>query len=114
MLKKKGDFLFDKVKGLEISILDHNVRPDIVAAAMPCLVHNAGASSSAERKATSERFMDSLRTAFEHHSLCMTMITDVLMYMVGTPSEATMMQASLMVFRIESRHQKASIRPSMP
>lgn len=27
--------------------------------------------------------MDTLKTAFEHHSLCMTMITDVLMYMVG-------------------------------
>lgn len=38
---------------------------------------------SNERRAAGEKFLSVLREAWEDHQLCMGMITDVLMYMVG-------------------------------
>ena len=36
-----------------------------------------------ERRVAGEKFLQALRSAWDDHQVCMGMITDVLMYMVG-------------------------------
>lgn len=82
VLKKKGDFLFEKVKQLEMDILDNNVRTQIRSLAVPSLLSTGGTEvSSLEKKQAGERFMLQLTRAFQAHSQEAGMITDVLMYM---------------------------------
>lgn len=82
VLKKKGDFLFDKVKALEMDILDNNVRTQIRSLAVPALLSTGGTEvSSSEKRQAGEKFMQQLTRSFQAHSQEAGMITDVLMYM---------------------------------
>ena len=82
VLKKQGDFLFEKIKQLEIDVLDNHVRVQIRRLATPTLLlGNATEASALERRAAGQRFMKELTTAFQQHSTEAGMITDVLMYM---------------------------------
>lgn len=83
VLKKKGDFLFDSVKRLEMDHLDNAVRSQIRSLATPTLLlPGVGIDASAnERRQSGERFMAQLTKAFNDHSQEAGMITDVLMYM---------------------------------
>lgn len=83
VLKKKGDFLFDSVKRLEMDHLDNAVKSQIRSLATPTLLlPGVGADISAnERRQSGERFMAQLTKAFTDHSQEAGMITDVLMYM---------------------------------
>jgi cullin 3 len=87
VLKKKQDMLHDRVMQLERTWLRDNVRAKIVSLITPTLTMgdlepNGGAQSN-ERRLAGERFIRALKDAFADHQLCMGMITDVLMYMVG-------------------------------
>jgi len=82
VLKKKGDFLFEKVKQLEIDVLDNNVRTQVRRLATPTiLITDTNDSSSIERRAAGEKFMLQLTKSFQEHATEAGMITDVLMYM---------------------------------
>ena len=82
VLKKKGDFLFEKVKLLEIDVLDNKVRQEIRSLAAPALVlPGASDVSNIEKRSAGERFMKQLTTSFNAHAQEAGMITDVLMYM---------------------------------
>jgi cullin 3 len=86
VLKKKGDVLYEKVSQLEEKWLRGNVRIRINQLVTPSIILGAAGESfagqSTERRITGERFMRQLKDAYSDHHLCMSMITDVLMYMV--------------------------------
>lgn len=85
MLKKKGDELYDRVRDFEQEWLTQDVKERIHQTLPGSLVPNGAESSGAgttnERKAAGERLLRALREAWEDHKLCMSMTTDVLMYM---------------------------------
>lgn len=90
VLKKHGEALYRKVKELvaehlqEVAVRD--VRPLV-----PNVVVTGGAmfgnSAAIEKRLGGSRFLEQLKAVWEDHQLCMGMITDVLMYMVGLPAE---------------------------
>ena len=87
VLKKKGDLLYEKVKGFEETWLAENVQPRIVSTLdMSLLIPSAGGGLTVatvnEKRAEGEKLLRSLKEAWVDHNLCMNMITDVLMYMV--------------------------------
>lgn len=82
VLKKKGEFLFENVKLLEISILDNNVKSKIVDLATPSLLLSGPSeTSSVEKRTAGERFISILTRSYQDYSIEVGMITDVLMYM---------------------------------
>jgi cullin 3 len=86
VLKKKGDVLYERVSWLEDRWLRDNVRISVNQLVTPSIIlGTAGesfASQSTERRIAGERFMRQLKDAYSDHHLCMSMIVDVLMYMV--------------------------------
>lgn len=88
VLKKKGTDLYDKVAQFEEHWLGDGVRPRIVnlLTAPLQLTDDLGRSlaTTSERRVAGERFLASLKLAWEDHQVCMGMLTDVLMYMVST------------------------------
>ena len=88
VLKKQGEKLYEKVKGFEQLWLSNTVRRHIAALIGPSLLLGGdmvdAMAQAEERRAAGERFLLGLRSAWEDHQLCMSMITDVLMYMVST------------------------------
>ena len=88
VLKKKQDLLFDKVVQLIETWLRHTVRVKIYTFITPTLLASALDSNdslpSQENRVAGERFIKVLNAAFKDHQLCTGMITDVLMYMVGS------------------------------
>ena len=88
VLKKKGEVLYEKVTWLEERWLRENVRITINQLVTPSIILGAAGESlagqSTERRMAGERFMKQLRDAYSDHHLCMSMIVDVLMYMVRT------------------------------
>jgi cullin 3 len=86
VLKKKGEELYNRVKGLEEDWLSHQIRTRIHSFVTPSLLMvGAGPQSGAsanERLEAGERFLRNLRLAWKDHELTMSMITDVMMYMV--------------------------------
>jgi cullin 3 len=86
VLKKKGDVLYERVSLLEDRWLRDNVRISVSQLVTPSIIlGTAGesfASQSTERRIAGERFMRQLKDAHSDHHLCMSMIVDVLMYMV--------------------------------
>ncbi len=86
VLKKKADDLYERVRNFEENWLVQEVRPRITSLITPSIAarsHGSEDGQSNERRLAGERFMRALKDAFEHHQLCMAMITDVLMYMVS-------------------------------
>lgn len=85
VLKKKGTDLYDKVAQFEEHWLGDGVRPRIVnlLTAPLQLTDDLGRSlaTTSERRVAGERFLASLKLAWEDHQVCMGMLTDVLMYM---------------------------------
>lgn len=90
VLKKRHEELYSKVTNFERAWLRDTVKQRIVNTVTPAvLVGAAGQSTDVqanERRLAGERFMNSLRDAFQDQQLCMNMITDVLMYMVSPPA----------------------------
>jgi cullin 3 len=83
----KGDELYERVKQLEQEWLSSLVSQNIMSSVSPVLLLNIEPTDTTdqanERRAAGERFLAAMRGAWEDHQLCMGMITDVLMYMVG-------------------------------
>ena len=83
VLKKKGEALYNKVQKLEQDWLLCEVQPRILSVVSPSLLlENAGTDNATEIRAAGERLMRALKLAWDDHYLCMSMITDVLMYLV--------------------------------
>ena len=86
VLKKKGEVLYDKVQKLEQDWLELTVQPQILSVVSPSLLlENAGvgvSDNATELRAAGERLMRALKLAWDDHHLCMSMINDVLMYLV--------------------------------
>lgn len=93
VLKKKQDFLYDRVVQLEESWLRDHVRPKILSFITPTMTvgnleQTTGVQSN-ERRIAGERLIRVVTDAFADHQLSMGMITDVLMYMVSFPFRFT-------------------------
>jgi len=85
VLKKKGEDLYNKVAQFEETWLGQNVRTNIVKNLTAPLMLADGTgrtlTTQTERRQAGERFLKSLKGAWEDHQVCMGMLTDVLMYM---------------------------------
>ncbi|KAI9646464.1 hypothetical protein NHQ30_004457 [Ciborinia camelliae] len=85
VLKKEGDLLYDRVKAFEEQWFAGRVMPDIRKLITANLVNvtTGGVSGTAanERRLTGELFLAGLKASWTDHNLCMSMTTDVLMYM---------------------------------
>lgn len=79
--------LYDRVKQLEGDWLGQEIQKRITSSITSSLLLAQESvdvqDQSNERRAAGEKFLSVLREAWEDHQLCMGMITDVLMYMVG-------------------------------
>lgn len=106
VLKKKGDELYNKVAQFEERWLGETVRTQIVRLLSAPLLMPQGLSrslaTSSERRVEGERFLRSLKQAWEDHQICMGMLTDVLMYMVSKGYFVSIPKARL-TLRIGSR-----------
>lgn len=86
VLKKKGEELYNKVAQFEENWLGNTVRTGIVKhLTAPLMLDGTGRTlnTQAERREAGEKFLKSLKGAWEDHQVCMGMLTDVLMYMVS-------------------------------
>ena len=90
VLKKKGEDLYNKVARFEAQWLSDNVRARVVrllTTPLLLLTESAGGNSLAtaqERRVAGESFLRALKESWEDHQVCMSMLTDVLMYMVSS------------------------------
>ena len=79
--------LYDRVQQLEVDWLGNEIQKRITASITASLLLAREPideqDQSNERRAAGEKFLSVLRETWEDHQLCMGMITDVLMYMVG-------------------------------
>jgi len=93
VLKKKGEQLYNKVHEFERGWLASEVRASIQQLLSPNLLAEAqgvGATSPNERRVAGEKFLKGLKQAWGDHQVCMSMLADVLMYMVrSTLSQTT-------------------------
>lgn len=88
VLKKKGEQLYDKVHDFERGWLASEVRASIQQLLSPNLLadaQGAGSTSPNERRVAGEKFLKGLKQAWGDHQVCMSMLADVLMYMVSAP-----------------------------
>lgn len=85
VLKKKGEELYNRVAQFEETWLGQTVRGDIVKnlSAPLMLADGTGRAlaTQTERRQAGEKFLKSLKGAWEDHQVCMGMLTDVLMYL---------------------------------
>lgn len=86
VLKKHGDRLYAQVRELVADhlqeVADRNVKPLVPSAVVK---GNALFGTAAiEKRIGGNRFLEQLKAVWEDHQLCMSMITDVLMYMVSS------------------------------
>lgn len=89
VLKKKGEELYYAVVNFERNWLKDQVLTKILGSlTTPLLLLHDGRgtslSSVAQRRSDGETFLWTLKEAWEEHQVCMGMLTDVLMYMVGS------------------------------
>ena len=85
VLKKKGDLLYDHVKDFEEAWLSNEVRSRIRDQLSDRMLTGGGGGGSGtinEKRLAGERFLRGVKDAWEDHNLCISMTTDVLMYMV--------------------------------
>lgn len=86
VLKKKGEQLYNKVHEFERSWLATTVRADIQSLLSANLLADAQGPSSTspnERRVAGEKFLKGLKQTWGDHQVCMSMLADVLMYMVS-------------------------------
>jgi hypothetical protein len=83
VLKKFGDRLYQHVKQLVVEHLQHVAVRD-VKPLVPSAVVTGSVGSAIEKRNGGSKFLEQLKAVWEDHQLCMSMITDVLMYMVRT------------------------------
>jgi len=87
VLKKRGETLYERVKEFEENWLAGEVHPRI-STQLSINMLMAGSSRSStiitanEKRLEGEKLLKALKEAWEDHNLCMSMTTDVLMYMV--------------------------------
>ncbi|KAI9658636.1 MAG: Cullin-3 [Bathelium mastoideum] len=85
VLRKRGESLYDKVKDFEQAWLSNEVRQRLETLLSTNLVSRAegeiAGSTASERTFAGEKFLKGLRDAWVDHQTCMSMLTDVLMYM---------------------------------
>ncbi|KAF2273995.1 Cullin-domain-containing protein [Westerdykella ornata] len=91
VLKKRGDDLYKRVNAFEHEWLVTEVRKSIKEHYSPQMLANAQGLSSTtnERRMAGERFLKGLNDAWSHHQVCLSMISDVLMYMNRTYCDET-------------------------
>lgn len=85
VLKKKGGDLYKRVSAFEHDWLSKDVRTSIQGYYSPQLLANVQSlvgSTASERRVAGENFLRGLNDAYAHHQVCMSMLADVLMYMV--------------------------------
>ncbi|CAD6439243.1 ccf33876-f386-4ce7-a079-3fb624725bf4 [Sclerotinia trifoliorum] len=107
VLKKEGDLLYDRVKVFEEQWFAGKVMPDIRKLITANLVNVAtgGVSGTAanERRLTGEQFLEGLKASWTDHNVCMSMTTDVLMYMdrvyCGDNRKASIYTTAMGLFR---------------
>lgn len=91
VLMMRGDDLYENVKQLEQDWLKTNVQTLIMDSISSSLIRAQNSTDaqgqSSERRQAGEKFLTALKDAWEDHQLCMGMVTDVLMYMVGLSEE---------------------------
>lgn len=87
----RGDDLYENVKQLEQDWLKTNIQTLIMDSISSSLIRAQNSTDaqgqSSERREAGEKFLSALKDAWEDHQLCMGMVTDVLMYMVGLSEE---------------------------
>lgn len=86
----QGEHLYGTVRDLERRWLRENTHKNVAASLPPILKYAKAdtfkdAHDSNELQAAGEKFMEALKAQWEDYQLCMSMITDVLMYMVRDP-----------------------------
>jgi len=85
VLKKKGEDLYMRVRDFEHDWLSNEVRSTIHTLLTTNLLASSqsiGGTTTNERRFAGERFMKGLKQAWQDHQVCMSMLADVLMYMV--------------------------------
>jgi len=88
VLKKKGEDLYREVYNFEKQWLNSEVRADIQLLLSPNLLANTQGivgTTTNERRVSGEKFLKGLKQAWGDHQVCMSMVADVLMYMVIHP-----------------------------
>lgn len=88
VLKKKGPELYNRVSNFEKDWLSNDVRNVIQLKLSPNLLAasqfgTARAGSALERSEAGQKLLKELRDRWNHHLLCMSMLADVLMYLVS-------------------------------
>ncbi|KAL9093592.1 MAG: hypothetical protein Q9165_003987 [Trypethelium subeluteriae] len=85
VLRKRGESLYEKVKDFERDWLSNEVLQRLETLLSTSLLHHTdgdvGSSSANERRAAGEKFLRGLKEAWIDQQTCMSMLTDVLMYM---------------------------------
>lgn len=85
MLKKHGERLYRQVKELVTEHLQHVAVRD-VKPLVPSIIVTGGnmvGDATIEKRSGGTTFLEQLQAVWNDHQLCMSMITDVLMYMVS-------------------------------
>ncbi|KAK4962205.1 hypothetical protein LTR28_004667, partial [Elasticomyces elasticus] len=96
VLKKKGDELYLRVAEFERDWLSSEIERRIHKELPPQLMNalqgrsSAGSVGDDQVRTQGERFLRQLKLAWEDHQTCMSMLTDVLMYMVRMGRPKTM------------------------
>ncbi|KAK4992900.1 hypothetical protein LTR50_000806 [Elasticomyces elasticus] len=96
VLKKKGDELYLRVAEFERDWLSSEIQRRIHKELPPQLMNalqgrsSAGSVGDDQVRTQGERFLRQLKLAWEDHQTCMSMLTDVLMYMVRMGRPKTM------------------------
>lgn len=80
VLKKHGDSLYNAVNDL----VTGRLRSVAVNSVKPHKPNFAVGSGALERRESGNRFLAAVKQAWEDHQLCLGMITDILMYLVGS------------------------------
>jgi cullin 3 len=88
VLKKQGPELYSRVVQFVEKWLSETIRARVVQKLGNLATSNDNISrsllTSSERRVAGESFLTELKTSWADHKICMGMVTDVLMYLVGS------------------------------
>lgn len=85
VLKKRGEELYKRVNAFEQRWLSNEVRGSLQQLLSPNLLsqtQSLSGTTTNERRVAGEKFLNGLKEAWGDHQVCMSMLADVLMYMV--------------------------------